>query len=322
MLYLNTSHLKDITPLWSEVINTIRNASIAAGNQDYHQPIKSYVRYKDPRNRIISMPAYVGGKMDVAGIKWIASFPGNIEQQLPRAHSVSILNNANNGVPVCIINSPLISGIRTAGVTGLILADYLDAYPQRTDLRVGILGMGPIGQLHLEMAQWLAGNRVAAYHLHDLKGIESDTIPAAIRPLTKIEDSWEPIVAGCDIVITCTVASSPYIQAVPLPGSIHLNVSLRDYHADFGDHVQLMIVDNWEEVCRENTNIEHMHQQKGLQKSDTCSIDEFVLNRPFTTLAPDSVSMFNPMGMAIFDIAVGKLYYETAIAQGIGVQLD
>jgi ornithine cyclodeaminase len=31
--------------------------------------------------------------------------------------------------------------------------------------------------------------------------------------------------------------------------------------------------------------------------------------------------MFNPMGMAIFDIAVAGSYYQKAISQNVGIQL-
>jgi ornithine cyclodeaminase len=58
------------------------------GQGDVVQPIKSTVRWGPPptenaRGRIVAMAARVGGGVDMAGMKWIPSMPGN-----PRAHGL------------------------------------------------------------------------------------------------------------------------------------------------------------------------------------------------------------------------------------------
>ena len=52
------------------------------------------------KGRINAMPAYLGGRFDIAGIKWIGSNPLNAEKGLPRASAVTILNDAVGGVTV------------------------------------------------------------------------------------------------------------------------------------------------------------------------------------------------------------------------------
>lgn len=58
---------------------------VCLANNEFAQPIKPYLRYNNLKNRIIAMPAYAGGECDMAGIKWIASYPDNINQ-IGRAH--------------------------------------------------------------------------------------------------------------------------------------------------------------------------------------------------------------------------------------------
>jgi ornithine cyclodeaminase len=116
------------------------------------------------------MPAYLGNNFNIAGIKWIASFPDNINNGIPRAHSVLILNNANTGIPACIINTPLLSVIRTASVSGSILKKYLDIR-KKENLKVGIIGFGPIGQYHYKMCKSLIKNCDVQYLIYDLKPI-------------------------------------------------------------------------------------------------------------------------------------------------------
>ena len=72
MLYLNEKHLRNIGLNWNDTTEVIANAVSALSGNDYAQPIKPYLRFGNPANRIIAMPAYVGADVKKAGIKWIA----------------------------------------------------------------------------------------------------------------------------------------------------------------------------------------------------------------------------------------------------------
>ena len=87
-------------------------------------------------------------------------------------------------------------------------------------------------------------------------------------------------------------------------------------------HTGAIIVDDWEEVCREKTDIEMMHLNNGLNKSDTKSISDVVCNNCLSDYSEDDVIMFNPMGMAVFDISTGKYYLDIAEKAGIGLILE
>ncbi len=154
-------------------------------DNDVAQPIKPYLRYRDLANRIIAMPAFVGGDIAIAGIKWIASFPANIQKGIPRAHSVTILNAADTGAPLCVVNTSLISGIRTAAVTGVVLREYLENINHVAPLKVGITGFGPIGQLHLDMLSHIAADRVEEVRIYDIRSVDISKVPSVLSPVLK-----------------------------------------------------------------------------------------------------------------------------------------
>lgn len=322
MIYLDENKLKEIGYEWKDTIQYIRNATIALNNKDYAQPIKPYLRYKNLKNRIIAMPAYVGGDIDTSGIKWIASFPDNIYHDKPRAHSVVILNEANTGEPKCIINTAMLSMIRTASVTGLILEEYKKVRDLK-DLTVGIIGWGPIGQHHYKMIKDVLDDKINNILLFDKRPIidmNSEVIGGDSK--VKISDSWEKLYTNSDIVITCTVSDAPYIDMKPKKGALLLNVSLRDYKTNIYDYVKdSIIVDDWEEVCRENTDIEVLHNEKGLEENMVRTISDVVCSGCLKDYSEDENIMFNPMGMSIYDVAIGEYFLRKSREKNIGIVL-
>ncbi len=61
-----------------------------------------------------------------------------------------------------------------------------------------------------------------------------------------------------------------------------------------------------------------LHKEKGLQAKDTRSIINVVVNHCMKDYAVETPIIFNPMGMALFDIAVGAYYLEEAKKRNIG----
>ena len=67
-----------------------------------------------PDRRFMAMPAYLGGKFDMAGVKWYGSNVENREKGLPRSILMVILNDKETGAPKAFLSANLISAYRTA----------------------------------------------------------------------------------------------------------------------------------------------------------------------------------------------------------------
>lgn len=314
-LYLNHEHINHINFEWKDIILSIQNATAALEKNDFSQPIKPYLKYGNLTNRIIAMPAYVGGKTDTAGIKWIAGFPDNIKRNEPRANSVTILNESQSGKPYCIINTSQISAIRTAAVSGAVIQNSID---KNKSYKVGIIGFGPIGKTHLDMLENLFSDNITSYHIYDKK---EETMMNIDNKKVHVHSDWQSVFEESDIFITCTVSTDRYINLTPKAEGIYLNVSLRDFELSCMEKVSIIGVDNWEEICRQNTDIEQMFLAGQLTKEDVLEIDQILLDSDFKNKIKSKSFMFNPMGMAIYDMSVAKCFYQAALEQNIGVDL-
>src|SRR5690606_30325529 len=121
--YLNREHIRlaggDSSELYVEAVG---NALALHAEGDYVQPLKPYLRANGQAghiaDRIIAMPAHIGGGAPVSGLKWIGSKHDNPSARgLERASGVIVLNDPATNYPLAILEASLISGMRTAAVT-------------------------------------------------------------------------------------------------------------------------------------------------------------------------------------------------------------
>src|SRR5260370_23623053 len=107
----------------ADCIEIVRNAYLAHAQGQSVNPDSYFLRFPDkPDCRIIALPAYLGDGFHVAGLKWIASYPGNVQRGFPRASAVLVLNNYANGYPFATLESSILSEARTTPASAM--SDY------------------------------------------------------------------------------------------------------------------------------------------------------------------------------------------------------
>ena len=98
-LYLSRDEVYKLSGESSSLyINAVSEALVTHAQRDFVQPLKPYLRTEAENyhitDRIIAMPAYVGGNYGVSGIKWIGSKHDNpTQRKLERASGLIILND-------------------------------------------------------------------------------------------------------------------------------------------------------------------------------------------------------------------------------------
>jgi ornithine cyclodeaminase len=168
----------------------------------------------------------------------------------------------------------------------------------------------------------LYGDLIERIWLYDLRGIDPATVSPQLREKTIIADDWYTLYRSCSVIATCTVSDSRYIDEAPQGSALLLNVSLRDYLPQAVAGIRAVVVDDWAEVCRENTDIELLHLQHSLTEAGTVTLTDVICRGALNRYAADEPVFFNPMGLAVFDIAIAGHYLREAGKRHVGEPLE
>src|SRR5216110_1005251 len=156
----------------SECIQIVREAYLAHAGGHSVNPDSYFLKFPDkPDCRIIALPAYLGDGFGVAGLKWIASYPANVQRGFPRASAVLVLNNYEIGYPFAILESSIISAARTAA--SATLAAYWLSGQSRRAHSLGIVGTGFIARYVYDFLLD-TGWDIEEIRLHDRSPLESE----------------------------------------------------------------------------------------------------------------------------------------------------
>jgi N-[(2S)-2-amino-2-carboxyethyl]-L-glutamate dehydrogenase len=308
----------------AECIDIVRNAYLAHAQGQSVNPDSYFLRFPDkPDCRIIALPAYLGDGFHVAGLKWIASYPANIERGFPRASAVLVLNNYETGYPFAILESSVISAARTAA-SAVLAAHWLNGQSHRVQ-SLGIVGTGFIARYVYEFLVD-TGWTIEEVRLHDRSPLESEKFRNTAcrleqhRAVTVVPDVTQ-VLRASDLILFTTVASTPHIADFSLfeHNPVVLHISLRDLTPEILLKSQ-NVVDDVEHVMKANTSPHLAEQKTGNRSFVTGTLADIIMGR--RSVNHSRPIIFSPFGMGILDLAVGKWVYDKAVANDQELRLS
>jgi 2,3-diaminopropionate biosynthesis protein SbnB len=300
-----------------ECLRVVRDAYLTHDAGDSVNPHSAFLRFPHlPRSRIISLPAYLGGAFDVAGLKWIASFPDNTRHNIPRASATLVLNDCRTGFPFACMESSIISATRTAA-SAVLGAESLTG--GRYAERVGIIGTGLIAQHVWKFLRDL-GWRLGGVRLFDLERQAAERFAERIGGRPEVVDSIEDAFAECDLVVLTTVAGEPHVHDPGLLGHnpVVLHLSLRDLAPELILTAQ-NITDDVDHAVREGTSLHLAEQRVGNRDFVHGTLGDLLTGR--VTRDSGRAAIFAPFGLGVLDLAVGKWVHDRVVAAGNGREI-
>lgn len=293
--------------------------------------------------RFMAMPAYVGGSIDLMGMKWYGSNSANRQIGLPRSILTVMLNDKVTGAPLALMSANLLSAYRTGAIPG-VGAKYL----ARKDTSVcGICGPGVMGKTSLAaMMSACPGIKEVKVKGRGKKSLDAflEYVKEEYPQLEKIYavDSIEDLVRGTDVIIFANSGNTdpstyPWIEGEWIkPGAVIIGLSCFDMDPEFMAKNCKLVVDNtqlYEAWAEEfpypsfganniiGSKFTDMIHEGIIDKSQMYDLGDIIHGTRPGRESEDQIMIFSVGGMPVEDVAWGKKCYEKALELGIGTKL-
>lgn len=293
--------------------------------------------------RFMAMPAYLGGKYQMAGMKWYGSNCENKASGLPRSILMMMLNDKDTGAPLALMSANLVSCYRTGAIPG-VGAKYLARKDSET---VTIIGPGVMGRTcllaFLSVCPKITTVKVKGRgqrSLHAFEEFVKKECPQIQQVI--VCDSMEEAVKDSDII--CVTSTAP-VKEIDFPyiaedwvkkGALICLPSAARFDDDFLINRCKKVVDNyklyeaWAEEfpypSYEMVQIiaskftDYLHEGR-IQREDIVDIADIINKKHPGRESDDEIIVYSVGGMPVEDIAWGGTVYRNALKEGIGVEL-
>ena len=272
---------------------------------------------------LAAMPAVLADP-PAMGVKIISVFPGNHGTGIESHQGFVMLFEGEHGSPVALIDAIAITAIRTAAVSGL--ATRLLAGEDAGDL--AILGSGTQARSHLAAMQAVRPlRRIRAWSPHRER-LDAFVAEAAAEG-TPIEaaDSAQAAVEGADIICTVTASAVPVLEGAWLAPGAHINAvgsslpANRELDTEAVRRARLFV--DRRESARSEAGDYLIPLREGAIGEDhiVAELGEIVAGLAAGRRAPDEITLFKSLGLAIEDLASARWIHQQAVASGVGTPI-
>lgn len=299
------------------------------GLGDYVQPTKPAIRWGPPitentRGRVIAMPAYVGGDIDMVGIKWIPSMPMNpVKYGIPRACALIIINDPYTGIPTAVMDGTVISAMRTGAASG-VAAKYLARRDART---LGLVGAGVQNRTQL-MAISRTVPALKDVRVFDVRPEKAqafcEEMAGQVGPTLQAVGSAREAIEGADVFVTATVSSEAYVNPDWVKeGALHVEISSWDTHPSTLVIYDKIVVDDWKTIKHGAKHVSARAVVEGVIPESRIygELGEIVAGgKPGRETGEEKI-LFNPIGLPVNDVSEATRIFRAAKEKGIGRML-
>jgi ornithine cyclodeaminase len=274
------------------------------------------------------MPGALGGAdgPGAFGAKLISVFPGNREVGLESHQGLIVLFEGEHGTPTAVVDAAAVTEIRTAAVSGV--ATRTLARQDAHDL--AILGSGTQARSHLQaMLAVRSVTRIRAWsptraRLEAFADDASSHGPVSVEPMGSAQEA----VREADLICTVSAATQPVLLGEWLTAGAHVNAvgssvaSARELDAEVVRRSRFF-VDRRESALIESGDLLSAIRDGVVDDSHIAAeLGEVLIGSAEGRRAPEEITVFESLGLAVEDIAAASFVVERAQAEGTGSWLE
>lgn len=317
LLYLSQSDVAAVGLTMAEIIVVLERMFREKGEGRVEMPPKIGI-HTMPDAFIHAMPASIAAQK-AAGMKWVGGYPENSKRGLPYITGLLILNDAETGVPLALMDCTWITAKRTGAATA-VAAKFL-ARPESAT--AGILGCGVQGRSNLEALKVVFPlKKVHAYDTHRDRaaGYAQELSTELEIEIAPVSDPKQAVV-NSDIVITAgPILRTPHatIQRGWLRAGAFASL------VDFDSYWHPAALHEVDKFCTDDVPQLHHYRDIGYFQDIPpihADLGELVTGRKPGRQKAEERTIACNLGLALEDIAIAPLIYQRALEKGIGTWL-
>ncbi|MFA6857694.1 MAG: tyramine oxidase subunit B [Treponema sp.] len=300
-----------------------------------------------PDRRFMAMPAYLGGKFDMAGMKWYGSNVENKNKGLPRSILMLTLNDKDTGAPLAYMSANILSAMRTGAVPGV----GFRYFAKKDAKTAGIIGPGVMNKTaFMAMITERPGIDTVKIKGHTPTSKSTaafvEWLKTEYPQVTHVEvvDSGEAAVRDADIISIATSSPTgdpseyPYVKEEWIkPGAVFSCPSSARFDDDFILHRARTVTDNiklyeaWESEmpfpAYNTIPIPAVHcmdliAEKKMTSDQVDDLGDILTGKIPARRKEDEIIIYSVGGMPVEDVAWGTTVYRKALELSIGTKLN
>ena len=320
--YLSQEDIINLNIPYMDVINTVEQVMADFSNHLCQLPVKIHVNTR-PDTYINAMPSYIGGEREATGLKWVAGYPENRAKGLPVTWGLMVMNDSDTGAVIGVMDARWITAIRTAAVAA-VTAKYCKV--QNTNAMT-IIGAGEQGRWNARLLKMVIPELKKIY-IGDLYDSAVKVYMEKMQPLMPevefipfySEGERQAAIDASQILLTATQrGSKPIIYSEMLhKGMLGMPLESTAWEGKtYSRYADRFVCDDWNLV---QTYLKDGKYTDGLREEHQL-LGDIVTGKTIGRANEEEFVISSSHGVALSDVALGRLILEKAEAMGAGIML-
>lgn len=292
-----------------KVIDAVEGGFSDYARGDIQMPPKQYLDFKECGGDLRIMPSY-SQILKLAGTKIVNVHPENPQRGLPTVMAVVVLNDAENGRALAVIEAAYITGIRT-GAAGAIAAKYLAKKDAKT---MGVVGAGQ--QAFFQIAATCKVRNIKEILVYDPKEESFAKLAESLKELgIEIKKASLEETAKTDILATTTPVKQPIIKNEWILPGTHINAIGADAQGKEELDPEILkrakiVIDNWAQASHSGEI--NVPLGKGLIKKEDiyAELGDIVSGKTPARQNDQEITIFDSTGLGFQDLYTANIVWQ------------
>jgi ornithine cyclodeaminase/alanine dehydrogenase-like protein (mu-crystallin family) len=265
--------------------------------------------------------------LDSFAIKIAAGFFDNRLLGLPTGSGMMILIIAKTGFPEAVLlDNGYLTDVRT-GLAGAIAANHL---ARKYIQVVGVIGSGMQARYQVK-----ALRLVCDFQKLMVFGIIPDEVDVYVEEMTQElgidvdkANDYAPVVQQSGVVVTCTPAHEPFLQADWLHPGLHITCmgsdseQKQEVHTGVFKNVDRIVCDR-KSQCFRLGELHHALEEGVISKDESITeLGELTSAQKTGLENEDEITICDLTGVGVQDTAIALLAYQRDMKKGLGIQFE